>query len=172
MAMNQVIAADGTMFSNTTQQQYQQQTPKEIELLSRVYDAIFSSLVQPSLKRLYKSVLDVHLVVLQADGGLTSACIIAVSLALADAGVELYDLVSSCCVAVSMQQPDNDQSSICLADPTKDETNDANGIVTLVVLCTWNEVTFWNQTERMSVEASSQAMEMCTDGCIVQFINA
>ena len=57
---------------------------KKLKLSSRVYDAIFSS-----------SVLDVHLVVLQADGDSTSTCIEGVRLVLIDAGVELYDLVPS-----------------------------------------------------------------------------
>lgn len=158
VAMNQVVAVDGSSSSSSTTTQ----TPEEIELSSRVYDAIFSSLVQPALNRLFKSVLDVHLVVLQADGGLTSACIVAVSLALADAGVELYDLVPSCSVAISSNNP----GIVCLADPTEEEIDDADGILTLAVLCSWNEVTFWNQSGRISVEASSQAMEMCKDGCI------
>jgi ribonuclease PH len=165
VAMNQDTSVDGTT-SNTSQQQA---SPEEVELSSRVYDAIFSSLVQSSLKRLYKSVIDVHLIVLQSDGGLTSACIVAVSLALADAGIEIYDLVPSCCVAVYDVRKRKEESTTnhptCLVDPTEDEINDADGIVTLAVSYNCSEVTFWNQTGRISVEAYSQAMEMCKDGC-------
>ena len=175
----------------STQHLYQQQAPEEIETSSRVYDAIFSSV---PLRHLQKSVLDVHIMVLQADGGVTSACIIAASLALADAGVELYDLVSSCSVAVAVdvdvdvyvasissstaannnnnngeQQAVNKNkyttSACALADPTEDETNDADGVVTLAMSCSWNEVTFWNQTGRISGDASSRAMEVCKEGC-------
>jgi ribonuclease PH len=48
-----------------------------------------------NLSSLKKSVIDVQLEILQDDGGLIPALIIAGSLALADSGVELYDLVGS-----------------------------------------------------------------------------
>lgn len=169
VAMNQDTSVDGTTSNTSQQQQQQQASPEEVELSSRVYDAIFSSLVQSSLKRLYKSVIDVHLMVLQSDGGLTSACIVAVCLALADAGIEIYDLVPSCCVAVydvrNRKEKSTTNHPTCLVDPTEDEINDADGIVTLAVIYNCSEVTFWNQTGRISVEAYSQAMEMCKDGC-------
>lgn len=169
VAMNQDTSVEGSTGNTSQQQQQQQASPEEVELSSRVYDAIFSSLVQSSLKRLYKSVIDVHLMVLQSDGGLTSACIVAVSLALADAGIEIYDLVPSCCVAVydvrTAEAETTMNHPMCLVDPTEDEINDANGIVTLAVIYSCSEVTFWNQTGRISVDAYTHAMEMCKDGC-------
>jgi exosome complex component MTR3 len=109
--------------------------------------------------------------VLQADGGLTSACIIAFSLALADTGVELYGMVPFCCVAIYNNCKENNTTTTssypitCVADPTVDEINNADGVVTLAVLYNCSKVTFWNQTGRILVEASSQALELCKDGC-------
>jgi exosome complex component MTR3 len=45
-----------------------------------------------------KSEIDVFALVLEQGGGMVGAAITAASLALADAGVEMYDLVASCSV--------------------------------------------------------------------------
>lgn len=45
-----------------------------------------------------KSEVDVFALVIEAGGGVLSAAITAASLALADAGIEMYDLVASCSV--------------------------------------------------------------------------
>lgn len=54
--------------------------------------------------RLTKSVVDVHVMVLQADGGELAVATICASMALADAGIELYDLVTACSVGFSGTQ--------------------------------------------------------------------
>ena len=51
-----------------------------------------------------KSVVDVHALVIQDDGGALAAVLSAASLALADAGVEMFDLVAACCCSVSRAQ--------------------------------------------------------------------
>lgn len=48
--------------------------------------------------RLTKSVVGVHVMVLQADGGELAVATTCASMALADAGIELYDLVTACSV--------------------------------------------------------------------------
>lgn len=48
-----------------------------------------------------KSVIEINILVLEADGGVLSAAITAGSLALADAGILCYDLVA-CSSAVSL----------------------------------------------------------------------
>lgn len=54
--------------------------------------------------RLTKSVVDIHVMVLQADGGELAVATTCASMALADAGIELYDLVTSCSVGYSGTQ--------------------------------------------------------------------
>lgn len=54
--------------------------------------------------RLTKSVVGVHVMVLQADGGELAVATTCASMALADAGIELYDLVASCSVGYSGTQ--------------------------------------------------------------------
>lgn len=45
-----------------------------------------------------KLVLDIHCTVLECDGSVASALIIGASLALANAGIDMKDLVASCTV--------------------------------------------------------------------------
>ena len=95
----------------------------------------------------------------------------AATLALADAGVELYDLVSSCQVAVLQTNADStdnnaNASDLLLLDPSEEETQRADGIVTLAMLSNLKEVTFWDQTGRLSDTTSSQALDLCRDGCL------
>jgi exosome complex component MTR3 len=52
--------------------------------------------VSVNLDKFPKSVIDVYALVLEDDGSALAAAIICGSLALADAGVELYDIVSAC----------------------------------------------------------------------------
>ena len=51
------------------------------------------------LRSFPKSLLDIYALVLQDDGGALGAACTGCSLALADAGIEMYDLVAACSVA-------------------------------------------------------------------------
>lgn len=105
-------------------------------------------------------VLQVEITVLQNDGSLLSACIAASTLALMDARVELYDIVT-CCQVVVINNGDG-QSPILLADPTLAEEEAANATVTLALMPNWKEVTLWQQSGRPVPPA---AMDLCRDGC-------
>jgi len=141
-----------------------------VELSSRLHDAIVPSI---PLDLLRKNVVDVFVMVLQNDGGVLGAAVMAASLALADSGVELYDLVSACSVAVVPRHlttvGDGDAasaSSYCLlADPSEEELLAADGVVTLAMMPNWKEVTFWDQTGRLPVTTASDAADLCRNGC-------
>lgn len=153
-----------------------------MELSSRLHDAIVPSI---PLDLLRKNVVDVFVMVLQNDGGVLGAAVMAASLALADSGVELYDLVSACSVAVVPRHltttggGDNTRmvsaagtnggpasSSYCLlADPSEEELLAADGVVTLAMMPNWKEVTFWDQTGRLPVTTASDAADLCRNGC-------
>jgi len=145
-----------------------------VELSSRLHDAIVPSI---PLDLLRKNVVDVFVMVLQNDGGVLGAAVMAASLALADSGVELYDLVSACSVAVvprhltTVGDGDGDgdaasSSSYCLlADPSEEELLAADGVVTLAMMPNWKEVTFWDQTGRLPVTTASDAADLCRNGC-------
>jgi RNase PH len=70
---------------------------QETELSLKLHDALVPSL---PMHLFMKNVVDVFVLVLQDDGAILPACLMAASLALADSGVEVYDLVSSFSIAV------------------------------------------------------------------------
>jgi exosome complex component MTR3 len=126
----------------------------EADLSSNLHAALLPSV---PLKQFPKCLLTVNVTILQDDGSALSACIVAASLALADANVELYDLVSSCAVAVLGSQ--------IVADPTEDELAAANASVVLAILPSWKDVTLWQQSGKLSGDQAAQAVDLCRDGC-------
>ena len=151
---------------------------QEVELSSRLHDAISPTV---PLDLLMKSVVDVFVMVLQDDGSVFAASVIAASMALSDAGVEIYDMVTACSVALiprgvnnnrNNDAEDEDESGLSkesgfylLADPVEDEILAADGIVTLAMMSNWKEVTFWDQTGRLPPKVATEAAELCRDGC-------
>lgn len=180
---------DGYSSTSTTTGGGGNLSSQEVELSSRLHDAISSSI---PLDLLMKSVVDVFVMVLQDDGSAFAASVMAATLALSDAGVEIYDLVSACSVAVvniprrglkdrgggdinegDVKNNGHDTSSpyseyLLLVDPAEDEILQAEGIVTLAMMSNWNDsVTFWDQTGRLPPTIASEAAELCKEGCMV-----
>eukprot|EP00557_Chaetoceros_sp_GSL56_P002176 CAMPEP_0176501754 /NCGR_PEP_ID=MMETSP0200_2-20121128/14346_1 /TAXON_ID=947934 /ORGANISM="Chaetoceros sp., Strain GSL56" /LENGTH=381 /DNA_ID=CAMNT_0017900695 /DNA_START=47 /DNA_END=1193 /DNA_ORIENTATION=+ len=89
---------------------------QETELSLKLHDALAPSL---PMHLFMKNVVDVFVLVLQDDGAVLPACLMAASLALADSGVEVYDLFSSFSIAVvardntvlGLQQHDQDAAA-------------------------------------------------------------
>jgi exosome complex component MTR3 len=52
------------------------------------------------LEKFPKSVLDVYVMVIESDGGSFGAAITSASLAIASAGIEMFDIVTACSVAI------------------------------------------------------------------------
>ena len=129
-----------------------------MEISSRLHDAI--SIAIP-LELLRKSVLDVYVLLLQSDGSILPASIMAASLALSDAGVELFELVSACSVAVISARVSTAEDNKCrnnqyhiLTDPTKEEILRSESVITVAILPNWKEVAFW--------DASSSSTAWCS----------
>ena len=115
------------------------------------------------LENFPKCVLMVKTTILQDDGSALSACIAAASIALADARVELFDLVTSCTVAVVTSSAGGDP--VYFADPTQHEISRAQAVMCLAMLPNHKEVTLWNQSGRLTPAMANQAMELSRDGC-------
>jgi exosome complex component MTR3 len=129
---------------------------RETDLSSRLSSALAAAV---PLKQYPKCALILKVTVLQDDGNVLAACIAAASLALVDAAVEVYDLVT--CGSVAVMQG----GELLLADPDLAETEAADAVVTLAVLPNWKEVTLWEQSGSLSPDKANQAMELCRDGC-------
>ncbi|KAL7525765.1 hypothetical protein ACHAXR_001149 [Thalassiosira sp. AJA248-18] len=147
----------------------------ETYLSHRLQEALSPAVILDGLGN--KMCIEVFVEVLQSDGGVFNAAVAGASLALADAGVGLRDVVCAGSAAVvkiedtATKKEDDDKkknnkvSYHAIADPTEDEILRASGVVTIAMMPNWREVTVWDQFGKMSLEASSQAMELSRDGC-------
>jgi len=127
---------------------------RETDLASRLSDSLAAAV---PVKQYPKCAILVQVTVLQDDGSILPACITAASIALAGAAIEIYDLVTASTVAVVQDRP--------LADPTLEEIEVADAVVTLALMPNWKEVTLWEQSGGLSPEQANRAMELCRDGC-------
>jgi exosome complex component RRP41 len=103
-----------------------------------------------------RSVIDVFVEVLQADAGTRTAGINAASVALADAGIPMKSLISSCAAGKV--------DDTIVLDPMKEEDN--FGQADLPVAMTPNgEITLLQMDGKLSPEELNQAVEMAMNGC-------
>ncbi|KAL7528486.1 hypothetical protein ACHAWF_002582 [Thalassiosira exigua] len=140
--------------------------PDEAYLSGRLREALSPAVDAGGLGS--KMCVEVFALVLQSDGGVLGAAIVGASLALADAGVGMRDVVCSGSAAVMKLEDENEggkASYRAVADPTEDEILRASGVVTIAAMPNWGEVTVWDQFGKMSMEASAEAMELARDGC-------
>ena len=114
------------------------------------------------LHRFPKSQIDVYITVLDNDGSVLSAALMAASLALADACIDMYDIITACTVRV------NGKDSF-LIDPTaleeyepRSKGNDQNnGLITVALLPTINQVSALLSVGSMKSDVVSSATETC-----------
>ncbi len=103
-----------------------------------------------------RSVIDIFVEILQADAGTRTAGINAASVALADAGVPMKCLVSSCAAGKVDGQ--------IILDPMKDEDNFGEGDMPLAMTPD-GEVTLLQADGRFTVEETREALETARKGC-------
>lgn len=132
---------------------------KEADLSRRVLAAISAAV---PLDHYPKLALILHCTVLQDDGSVLAACCAAASIALARAHVELFDVVTTCSVALNVSEKGAIE---ILADPDLEEEHAATAVMTLATLPTWKQVTVWEQVGRLSPEHANEALAMCRKGC-------
>lgn len=109
------------------------------------------------LEKFPKSVIEIHALVLEADGGVLSAAITCASLALANAGIEMYDLVSACSVGLVDNQ--------IILDPEGTEEKMQTASVTVACMPSLNEITQLFQTGEISHTKVQEGIDLCLDGC-------
>ncbi len=101
--------------------------------------------------------VDVFIEVLQADGGTRCASITAASLALADAGLPMRDLVVACAAGKV-----DSKIALDLMD-TEDKIGAAD--VPVAYMPNLNAVTLLQMDGRLSMEEYGKAVNMAIDGC-------
>jgi len=109
------------------------------------------------LDRFPKSAVEVFVLVIQNDGGALSAAITCASLALADAGIEMYDLVTACTACAIVHK--------VVLDPSAEEEKSQQAALLLARMPSLNEVTQILMVGEVEQQAVAEGVELCTDGC-------
>ena len=110
------------------------------------------------LEKYPKAAIDVHIFVLESSGGVVGTATTCASLALADAGVELFDMVAGCSAAVTAQEG-------ILLDPSKEEEARAGNSLFVAYMPALNEVTQVSQSGKMEHARVLEGIESCVEGC-------
>jgi exosome complex component RRP41 len=103
-----------------------------------------------------RSVIDVFVEVLQADAGTRTAGINAASVALADAGIPMKSMISSCAAGKV--------GDTIVLDPMKEEDNFGQADMPIAMMPN-GEITLMQMDGRLSPDEFRQAMEMAIRGC-------
>uniref|UniRef100_A0A7N0RCP5 Exosome complex component RRP41 homolog n=1 Tax=Kalanchoe fedtschenkoi TaxID=63787 RepID=A0A7N0RCP5_KALFE len=98
-----------------------------------------------------RSQIDIFVQVLQADGGTRSACINAATLALADAGIPMSDLVTSC------------SAGYLNSTPLLDSAGGPD--VTVGILPKLDKVTLLQMDAKLPIDTFENVMQLATEGC-------
>ncbi|XP_050373237.1 exosome complex component RRP41 homolog [Argentina anserina] len=104
-----------------------------------------------------RSQIDIFVQVLQADGGTRSACINAATLALADAGIPMRDLVTSCSAGFLNNTP--------LLDLNYIEDSAGGADVTLGIMPKFDKVTLLQMDAKLSLDTFENVMQLAIEGC-------
>jgi exosome complex component RRP41 len=131
----------------------------EKELSKIVGDAVRASIDQSQYDN---TCIDVHVHVLQSNGGVLDSSVNCASLALADAKIKQLDTVTACTVAVLKTANETEtEGYVLVADPSFEETKSASGLVTVVMLPTLDKMVSWSQTGRVPVNTVHTGIDMC-----------
>jgi exosome complex component RRP41 len=127
---------------------------REIELSKVIRESL-----EPAIFMEYypRTMIDVFIEVLQADGGTRCASITAAALALADAGIPMRDLVVACAAGKA-----DDTMVLDLMDE-EDKLGKAD--VPVAMMPNLNAVTLLQMDGKLTHEEFEQAVNMAIDGC-------
>ncbi|KAL8270215.1 hypothetical protein Esti_005890 [Eimeria stiedai] len=94
-----------------------------------------------------------------------SACLIAASLALADAGVAMRDLLPACTVML-LPQHQPQKGSLMLLDPTNDEARTGGPSLTVGITAQTNDVVALQLSGKVDRESYAEMFDLCLRGCL------
>ncbi|KAJ7097895.1 3' exoribonuclease family, domain 1-domain-containing protein [Mycena belliarum] len=121
-----------------------------------IHQALVSSV---RLDLLPKSTIDIFITIIESDGldGCVASGSVAASAALADAGIELLGLVTSCAAAIVGRD--------IWLDPTEGEARFSNGTLVLACMPALKKITSVWQTGEMQVTEALGCMDACQEKC-------
>ncbi|KAI8873443.1 exosome component 4 [Ramicandelaber brevisporus] len=143
-------------FSGTERKRWSRNDKRASELAQYIVQTFEASVFLGLYPR---SVIDIHLHILQQDGGLLETCINAASLALVDAGIAVSDMA----VAVSAGCADMTKP---LLDLNGVEANSfATPVVTVAILPRTEQVVLMTMESRLAVERLKDVVALAVGGC-------
>ena len=151
-------------FATRERRQERGQTSQEKEMSTALRGALEPAVM---LDRFPKAVVEVFVLVLEADGGELGVAISCAALALANAGIEMYDLVAGCSVAkvrVPSAAAATTEGRLVL-DPTAETCQDAAATLHLALMPSSRQLTHVQQCGEMDVPEVASATELCLEGC-------
>ncbi|CAI5742191.1 unnamed protein product [Hyaloperonospora brassicae] len=130
------------------------QDPDEMELSAIMEEALAPAVM---LHKLPKCIVSVFVTVLENDGGVLTAAINCASLALVDAAVEMYDVVTAASVGIV--------NGFVVLDPNRDEEQRGDGRLALAYMPSMERVTYMLQAGKIQHAQLQEAVDLCTDAC-------
>ncbi|MCK9152062.1 exosome complex exonuclease Rrp41 [Methanobacterium alcaliphilum] len=120
---------------------------------------ITSEALQPSilLEKYPRSLIDIFIEVLEAEGGTRCAGITAASVALADAGIPMKDMVVACAAGKV-----NDEVVLDLSEV---EDKDGQADVPVAIMPRSGEVTLLQSDGNLTTEEFEKALDLAIEGC-------
>jgi exosome complex component RRP41 len=127
---------------------------REIELSKVIRESL-----QPSIFMEYypRTMIDVFIEILQADGGTRCASITAASLALADAGIPMRDLVVACAAGKV--------DDTIVLDLMDEEDKQGKADVPVALMPNLNAITLLQMDGKLTHEEFENAVNLAIDGC-------
>jgi exosome complex component RRP41 len=128
---------------------------REIELSKVTREALEPA----TFTELYpRTVIDVFIEILQADGGTRCAGITAASVALADAGIPMRDLVAACAAGKIENKIVLDLNDV------EDKVGEAD--LPIAILPQSGEISLMQMDGRLTAEEFQEAFKMASEGCM------
>jgi len=141
-------------FASKRERKTYQQDKDEKEKSNLMVQALEDSIL---LHKFPKSVIDINVLVIECDGGALGAAITCASMALADAGIQIYDCVAACSAVLI-------DSNIIL-DPTDSEESKSTASILVAHMPSLNEVTQLFECGQVEFSKAQEAVDLCIDGC-------
>lgn len=126
----------------------------------RDFSAMLQESLQPAvcLHKYPRSQIEVNMMVLENGGSVLAHAVTCASLALADAGIEMYDLVLGC----SIRQ----DGASYVADPCYgEETGSGQGSLTVAFLPSLDQISGLQSDGEMAEDTLTAGVRTCIEGC-------
>ncbi|XP_071961973.1 exosome complex component MTR3-like [Antedon mediterranea] len=133
------------------------------------YSVIIQQALSPAvcLSKFPKAQVDIFVTVLEEGGSCLAAALTCASVAVANAGIDMYDVAIGCSVKqlgeLSLIDPTFDEEQLIMK--VKEDSENNIGQTTVCLLPSINQISAFLQEGELDVEASIQGMQSCIEGC-------